>query len=455
MKMKKLAMSLACAGLAVSPTTWAAGFPGAGVDDVSSLAKFNVTFTEKNLTRDGDRSDNECMDGESDVQCFERFFSNLPMMPITPEQPLDDETSLNTSEGTCQLYGVNDGGLNNSQLFTVNPDTHEVKKLGSLYEGKDIEALAAHPTTGVLYAASGDDTDGDGQDGHLYTVKTETGELTDKGYTGFDEIEGLTFDSNGTLWAWAKDDGLITINTQSGVGTMEKEFPGVLIEDLTWNNAGTHIYASENTNLWVYEHATKTAKLACSNLPGETEALEMLPDGTLLLGIHGAKKIIQFQALNVETCEIVFGVDIPTLPGINDVEGIAWPEQACSTGGAQAQEEQAQTQEEASAKWVLWDGKNIEGSFKALVGTMQTDTAGKAVDCKLKGEEDGIIFSADENGNVEDSTMVGGDGGSLWKQEGGYYGRTEDYWYEYDYWGELVIDGRLGNCMRFDELVEY
>jgi hypothetical protein len=48
MKMKKLAVavSLACAGLAMSPTTWAA-FPEAGVDNVPSLAQFKVTFTKE------------------------------------------------------------------------------------------------------------------------------------------------------------------------------------------------------------------------------------------------------------------------------------------------------------------------------------------------------------------------------------------------------------------------
>jgi len=47
MRLKKFAaaVSLACAGLAVSPATWAA-FPGAGVDNVQSLAQFKVTFTQ-------------------------------------------------------------------------------------------------------------------------------------------------------------------------------------------------------------------------------------------------------------------------------------------------------------------------------------------------------------------------------------------------------------------------
>ena len=48
MKMNKMAaaVSLACAGLAISPATFA-GFPDAGVDDVQSLAQFKITFTKK------------------------------------------------------------------------------------------------------------------------------------------------------------------------------------------------------------------------------------------------------------------------------------------------------------------------------------------------------------------------------------------------------------------------
>ncbi len=209
---------------------------------------------------------------------------------------------------SCQLYGVNDEGLNNSQFFTVNPHTLEVKTLGEMYKAHDIEALDAHPGTDVLYAASGDDT---ANPGHLYTVNTQTGALTDLGSTGFAEIEGLTFHANGSLWAWAKGEGLISIDPQSGPnGTLVLSFPEQ-IEDLTWNNEGTLLYASQDTNLWVADG--HSVKKACGDLPGHTEALEMLPDGSLLLGIHGEEGIIQFQAINLETCEIVFGMDIPAL----------------------------------------------------------------------------------------------------------------------------------------------
>jgi hypothetical protein len=100
----------------------------------------------------------------------------------------------------CQLYGIHDEGLNDTQFFTVSLDTLEVKALGESYPSYDIESLDAHPDTNALYAASGDDTD---NPRHLYTVNTQTGALNDMGSTGFTEIEGLTFHPDGTLWAWA------------------------------------------------------------------------------------------------------------------------------------------------------------------------------------------------------------------------------------------------------------
>ena len=54
----------------------------------------------------------------------------------------------------------------------------------------------------------------------------------------------------------------------------------------------------------------------------------MLPDGTLLLGRHGSEKLLEFQSLDLETCETVMGVGISTES--DDVEGIAWPATACA-----------------------------------------------------------------------------------------------------------------------------
>ncbi len=272
-----------------------------------------------------------------DLALFDKLFNDLAVTAaISPKNRAkreydpkrkDKGETLGLPPSTlCRLYGVQDHGLSDSQLYAITKDTLFVSSVSKIYRRSDLESLDTHPSNDMIYTTSGNDSE---FPGYLYSFDVNQGDLIKIGDTGFGDVPGIAFDSEGTLWGWAKGEGLITIDTDTGKGTMVKAFPGVLVEDLTWNVAGTHIYASENTNLWVYEHATQTGKLACSNLPGETEALEMLPDGTLLLGIHGAEKILQFQAINVETCEIVFDVDLPTSASLNDVEGMAWPINAC------------------------------------------------------------------------------------------------------------------------------
>ncbi|MDM8560730.1 hypothetical protein [Candidatus Parabeggiatoa sp. HSG14] len=272
--------------------------------------------------RGGERTGKKTKDGErdgSDLDIFNEIFKSLPLAPVNPAK-LDEPPR-------CQLYAVQDHGRNNSQFFTIYTDTLEAITISKVLPGIDIESLAAHPRHDMLYAASGDVTE---RPGFLYSLNADIGEVVEIGETGFGDVPSLAFHPDSTLWGWAKGDGLITIDIKTGKGTLVKAFPDVLVEGISWNPTGTHLYATENTSLWVYEYATQTAKLACNNLPGETEALEILPDGTLLLGIHGKEKIIEFQGFNTETCKIIFGVDIPTSNTINDVEGIAWPINLCS-----------------------------------------------------------------------------------------------------------------------------
>ncbi len=284
----------------------------------------NGNWKRRRDTRDGENDifqfeKREPTAMKKDLKEFEADFVGTPMLAIKPDGPI-----------SCQLYALQDHGLNHSQFYTVSPFApYEVEPVSKIYAKHDLEGLATCVIDGKdrFYASSGNNTE---QPGCLYTFNGENGEITKIGCTGFNDVPSIAFDSECKLWGWVKGKGIITIDTETGKGTMVKAFPGLKVEDITWNNEGTHIYAAENTNLWVYESATKTAKRACNNLPGETEALEMLPDGSLLLGIHGKGKILQFQGFNTKTCEIVFGVDIPTSPTINDIEGIAWPINACS-----------------------------------------------------------------------------------------------------------------------------
>lgn len=241
------------------------------------------------------------------------------------------------SPATCQIYAVNDKGLNNSQFFTISLADLKVTELGPPYEGYDIEALAIHPETNMIYAASGDNVT-NGNPGHFYAVDGQTGQLFPVGSTGFNEIEDLAFSPDGTLWAWAKGDGLVTINPITGVSTLEipPNASNVLVEGLTLSKEiGRMVfYGSANTELWVYDMDAGTLDVACTNLFGETEALEMvsdglkiLPAGFLLVGTHNVP--FGLHAFNPKTCEVIMA-DNTLSNQFKDVEGIALPVEACA-----------------------------------------------------------------------------------------------------------------------------
>jgi WD40 repeat protein len=239
------------------------------------------------------------------------------------EMPTDTPTPA-----SCQLYAVNDKGLNNSQFFTISfPELKNVSQLGSTCHGCDIEALAIHPETNIIYAASGDDAT-NGKKGHLYIVDGETGELTSVGSTGFNEIEGLAFSADGsTLWAWAKGDGMITITLDiTGTHIISVDlamFAADLVEDIALSSdIGTVFYAAIGTELRMYDVPANKWNI-CTNLPGETEALERLADGLVLIGTH-KNKTLSLQVLNPTTCQVIVDRDILVAP-FNDVEGIALP----------------------------------------------------------------------------------------------------------------------------------
>ncbi len=237
-----------------------------------------------------------------------------------------DISVVTPSPASCQLYAVNDKGLNNSQIFFISFDDFKVTELGPLYQGYDLEAIGIDPRTGIIYLASGDNVT-NGNKGHLYIVDGQTGELFPVGSTGFKEIEDLAFSPDGTLYAWAKDDGLITIDLINGNGTLvlDSDIP---IEGLTLDkNQANLFYGAVSTDLWQYDMEANTLDVICPNgLLGETEALEITLDGLLLVGTH--KVPFSLHAFDAQTCQVI-EADKTLSNQYNDVEGIAVPVAAC------------------------------------------------------------------------------------------------------------------------------
>lgn len=246
---------------------------------------------------------------------------------MVKERDQDDDTDEEppVTPASCMIYGVQDKGLNDSIFFAIDLQTEEVTQLGPIYDGYDIEAMTVSRDANILYVASGNDTDDPLLKGHLYYLDASTGELVAIGATGFEEIGGLAFAGDGTLWAWAKGDGLVQLNPVTGQGTLVIPSPA-LLEDITATRDGTVLYGSLDDQLWSYDPTTETLTLECSNLERETEAVEFLLNGFLLLGRNGERSLM-LHAFDIATCAMVANRNLKV--PFNDVEGLAVPYAAC------------------------------------------------------------------------------------------------------------------------------
>jgi hypothetical protein len=245
---------------------------------------------------------------------------------MVKERDQDDDTDEEppVTPASCMIYGVQDKGLNDSIFFAIDLETEEVTQLGPIYDGYDIEAMTVSRDANILYVASGNDTEGHPK-GHLYYLDASTGKLVPIGPTGFEEIGGLAFAGDGTLWAWAKGDGLVQLDPTTGQGTLVIPTPA-LLEDLTATRDGTVLYGPLEDQLWSYDPTTDTLTLECSNLERETEAVEFLLNGFLLLGRNGERSLM-LHAFDIANCAMIANRDIKV--PFNDVEGLAVPYAAC------------------------------------------------------------------------------------------------------------------------------
>jgi len=220
----------------------------------------------------------------------------------------------------CKLYGVHDEALNDAVFFVYDIDANTTTQIGIKRKGCDIESMDIS-ATGEMFVASGDNAFGHPK-GHLYKL-TPTGELISVGNTGFNDISGLSFKGD-VLYAFAKGVGLVTLDTQTGKGTLVQKF-AVKLADLSWDLQGEVLYGVVGKELWSYNPTTQVATKLCTNLPRKTEALEVLPEtrlpkGWVLLGSHKGKTL-DLHAFNINTCkmEVSRNIAVP----YDDPEGLA------------------------------------------------------------------------------------------------------------------------------------
>jgi RHS repeat-associated protein len=226
------------------------------------------------------------------------------------------------------VYAVHDKGVHDSQFFRYRLTEQTLDILGVLHQTADIEGLAVHPDTHMLYASSGQ------PNAKLYTVDAQTGALALVGEIGFDDVVGLAFRPDGSLWGWSKQ-GLLRIDINTGAGTLVLGVAGVNypIYALTWGKDGTILYGAaedtpDNSTLWAWTDGNDHWEIACSNLPKKVEALETMPDGFFVYGFHNDNQLA-IHTFDVDACQTITDGRIDT--AYNDIEGIAWPERACTT----------------------------------------------------------------------------------------------------------------------------
>jgi len=273
--------------------------------------------------------------------------SSILVMPVSADDNIIAED--------CFLYGVHDAGLNDSQLIGIK-GTHSYA-IGDLYAGYDIEGLDINPD-GQLYGSSGDDADEGHPAGHLYKIDPSKTDSPDQFITSIGNIEihfsnyadapvdmvkdkevsALSFRPDGTLWGWVEECGLVEIDKNTGRAELHYLAPSYdicvyadpssytsHIEDISWNNTGDIIYAVEQNRIWAYRFDTGAISLASQlELNHNVEAIEVLPDNTLLIGLNGSTLLGN---LNLETDELVTTKLKSNI--FYDIEALAW---SCPTG---------------------------------------------------------------------------------------------------------------------------
>lgn len=255
-------------------------------------------------------------------------------------------TGIAQAADSCPVYGLQDNDLNNSQLFeiVIDPGTLETTStlIGPEYIGYDIEALAIHPVTGQLFAASGDDTEAGLPIGTLYTFDNGDLQLVAsaanvESYACDGEVSAMDFTSDGeTLWAWVDGKGLYTFDQVTGqcslfwawTPTEDDIASGEegAIEDIavgTNANGDDILFGVSQERLYAYNLTQGGAALEyCDSLPSQAEAIEILPDGTLMYALHAGNdtRLYQFN-MEADSCQVMNTAAITG--GYYDMEGLA------------------------------------------------------------------------------------------------------------------------------------
>jgi hypothetical protein len=124
-----------------------------------------------------------------------------------------------------------------------------------------------------------------------------------------------------SLWGWAKDQGLISIDLISGAGKLILADPSAAT-DLAWDADGRYLYGVTQRILWRYDPLSGTTSTVATNVPHDIVSLAMRADGRLLGATQYGQGIRLFIYDIAQTR--AFASDRIATP-YSDIEFIAWP----------------------------------------------------------------------------------------------------------------------------------
>jgi hypothetical protein len=239
--------------------------------------------------------------------------------PITV-QAYDPEPAAPKPVSSCQLFYVKQNEQQQSQFFTVSVPEFKLRKLSKLNKDFDIQDIAIDPKTHFIYASSG-------KTGNLYKADSFTGKLFLVGDIGFKRVDSLAFHANGSLYGWAQGHGMITIDLETGKGTVVIATP-LFVETLTLTDKDKSIfYGSIENDLWIYDQDQAIFDKICPKLiGGKKHSIELIQDWILFS--TNENETLKWRLIEIKTCKEIFTLDNPRRQS-DEVIGVAFPIKLC------------------------------------------------------------------------------------------------------------------------------
>ncbi|MFQ5459195.1 MAG: SdrD B-like domain-containing protein, partial [Anaerolineae bacterium] len=225
--------------------------------------------------------------------------------------------------GDCALVGVRADEAGTSHLFWFDVATGRTMSLTADLPNADVRAVEVSPVSGAVYVVTG----GRGRyPGRLYVLDEASGRLSVVGELSgarADAVGDATFRPDGSLWAFRRNVGLVTIDLATGwsrvVWTVTGDGIGLAWDGVAWDPAGEYLYGAQGGDLYRWDPRTRSASVLCRSglLPADVAGLDFRTDGTLVAGRRSAATgNLTFVAVDLESCTVAAADHDVAAPGV-------------------------------------------------------------------------------------------------------------------------------------------